>query len=450
MPDILTPETAAADAAETVAAASSVLRNRDFLLLWLSQLFSQIGQNALVLGILVMIQRLTQSPTHLSVATLSLILPSVLFSMLAGVMVDRLNKKGVLVVTNMLRVVASLAYLFLDRSVALIYVVSFLFSSVGQFFGPAEASAIPALVRFEQLITANSLFNLTLSASQLLGLVIFAPLLIKIVGISGFFVALALLFAVATMCVALLPANRLGVTSMSGEDSTRLIRGVWVDLREGWRILSGDELASMAMLYLTLMASFIPLLAALGPSFAVQVIHAGAEDVVYLFAPAGVSMVLTTLVVGKLAARVGKLRLMATSLVALGLTLGLLALAKTGGSYLLYNLIGRVMDTRHLVLELIPIVMLLSFAIGIEFVCISIPAQTLLQERCPARFRGRIFGVQFTLSGAASLIPLLGAGSFADLFGVNKAIFALGAILLVIGGFLLRNLGSGVAAGPGE
>jgi len=39
-----------------------------------------------------------------------------------------------------------------------------------------------------------------------------------------------------------------------------------------------------------------------------------------------------------------------------------------------------------------------------------------------ASFRGRIFGVQFTLSGAASLLPLLGAGGFADLFGVNKAI----------------------------
>lgn len=433
MPDRSTPSKAVADTAQTVAAASSVLQNRDFLLLWLAQLFSQIGQNALVLGLLVLVQRLTQSPTHLSLATLSMIVPSVLFSMLAGVMVDRFNKKTVLVVANMLRVVASLAYLFLDRSLGLIYLVSFLFSSIGQFFAPAEASAIPALVRLEQLITANSLFNLTLSASQLVGLVIAAPLLIKLVGINGFFLSLAVLFALATICVALLPASRLGVTSLSPTEGRRLVRGVLFELQEGWRILRSDNLATVAMVFLTLMASLIPLLAVLGPVFAVHVLHMGAEDVVYLFAPAGIAMVLTTALLGRLVARFGKLRLMAWGLAAMGLILALLGMAKTGGSYLLYNMLGRVIDTRHAILELIPIVMLLSFALGVAFVCVAIPAQTLLQERCPASFRGRIFGVQFTLSGAASLLPLIGAGGFADLFGVNKAIAAIGLILVVAG-----------------
>ena len=184
----------------------------------------------------------------------------------------------------------------------------------------------------------------------------------------------------------------------------------------------------LALLHLTLMASIVPLLAVLGPVFAVAVIRANAEDVVYLFAPAGVGMVLATLVLGRLVERVGKLRLMVSGVVAMGVTLALLAAAKTGGGFLLYNLIGRVLNTRQVVFELVPIVMLLSFGLGLDFICVSIPAQTLLQQRCPPEFRGRIFGVQFTLSGAGSLVPLLGAGGLSDLFGVNKTIFLLGAI----------------------
>ncbi len=425
---------AVADTAETLAAAPSILRNRHFLLLWLSQATSQIGQNALVLGLLVLVERLTHSPTHLSVATLALVVPSVLFGLLAGVVVDRLNKRTVLVATNFLRVVSSLAYVLMNGSLALIYLVTFFFASVGQFFGPAEAAAIPLLVRREQLIAANSLFNLTLNASQLVGLVIVAPLLIKLVGVTGFFITLALLFVVATVCVALLPSDTPALFGvLNARRSRRMMQGVWADLRRGWRILRKDEVASLSMLHLTLLASLVPLIAVLGPIFAVAVIRTGPEDVVYLFAPAGIGMFVTTALLGRLVTRLGKIRVMTYGLVGLGVALVAIGSAKTGGSYLLYNVLGRVVDTRFVALEFIPIVMVLSFAMGVGFVCVGVPAQTLLQERCPPAFRGRIFGVQFTLSGAGSILPLLGAGGIADLLGVNKTVFAIGISLIVIG-----------------
>jgi MFS family permease len=440
MRDERTPAEIVAGTAQTVAGAPSLLRNRAFLLLWLAQVFSQVAQNALILGLLVLVQRLTQSPTHLSIATFALVLPSVLFSMLAGVVVDHLNKKTVLVAANVLRALAAMLYLSLDSSLGLIYLVSFLFSTVGQFFSPAEAAAIPMLVRKENLISANALFNLTLSGSQLIGLVIAAPLLIKLVGINGFFVTLAVLFVLAAVCVAFLPRDDWPVAGLTGGESKRMLSNTWAELQEGWRILRSDDVASLALVYLTLMASLIPLLAVLGPVFAVGVIRAGAEDVVYLFAPAGVAMVVGAVVVGKLVGRMGKLRLATSSLIVMGLTLVALGAAKTGGGYLLYNLIGRVLDTRQVVFELVPIVMALSFILGLTFAFVAIPAQTLLQERCPADFRGRIFGVQFTLSGAGSILPLLGAGGFADLFGVNKTIVLLGAALCAIGLAIMRRL----------
>ena len=58
--------------------------------------------------------------------------------------------------------------------------------------------------------------------------------------------------------------------------------------------------------------------------------------------------------------------------------------------------------------------MVLAFFLGIAFALVNIPAQTTLQERCPSSFRGRIFAVQFTLSSAVSIIPLLFVGGIAD------------------------------------
>ena len=81
----------------------SIWQNREFLLLWLAQAISQTAQNAIWYGIVVLVQRQGHSSTLLSVAVLTLIIPSVIFGVLAGVYVDRWDKRAVLIGTNLLR-----------------------------------------------------------------------------------------------------------------------------------------------------------------------------------------------------------------------------------------------------------------------------------------------------------------------------------------------------------
>src|ERR1700704_5633713 len=81
----------------------SIWRNRDFLLLWLAQAISQTAQNAIWYGIVVLVQSRSHSSTQLSVAVLTLIIPSVIFGVLAGVYVDRWDKRIVLIATNLIR-----------------------------------------------------------------------------------------------------------------------------------------------------------------------------------------------------------------------------------------------------------------------------------------------------------------------------------------------------------
>src|SRR6266508_3554095 len=125
----------------------SIWRNRDFLLLWLAQAISQTAQNAIWYGIVVLVQHRSNSSTQLSVAVLTLVIPSVVFGVLAGVYVDRWDKRTVLIATNVIRGCIAFGYAVFDLAgplpLSLLLVINFLFSTVGQFFAPAETAMIP-------------------------------------------------------------------------------------------------------------------------------------------------------------------------------------------------------------------------------------------------------------------------------------------------------------------
>ena len=113
---------------------------------------------------------LSNSNTAVSLIMISFTVPSVLFSAVAGVYVDRKQKRIVLTVTNALRAGTMLLYIFFTGSnfgvfaLIVIYLTTLVFSSVSQFFNPAESTEIPLLVKRNQLLAANSLFNFTFTA----------------------------------------------------------------------------------------------------------------------------------------------------------------------------------------------------------------------------------------------------------------------------------------------
>src|SRR6476469_5134128 len=135
-----------------------VLRNRNFLFLWIAQALSQTAQQIMNYVLLQQAFALSNSNTAVSLIMISFTVPSVLFSALAGVYVDRKQKRIVLTVTNVLRAGTMLLYIFFTGSnfgvlaLIIIYLATLFFSSVSQFFNPAESSAIPLLVKRNQLL----------------------------------------------------------------------------------------------------------------------------------------------------------------------------------------------------------------------------------------------------------------------------------------------------------
>src|SRR5437764_1555283 len=162
----------------------TLLKKKNFLRLWLAQLLSMTILFASNYALLVLIEEVTGSTTLVGLAIIAFSLPALLLGAPAGAYVDRLNKRRVLWGSNCLRAIATFIFvisLLLNRSQLIpVYLLTFLISTIGQFFTPAEGSAISILVSDEELMPALSLFNITFMLSQALGFVIFAPIILSI------------------------------------------------------------------------------------------------------------------------------------------------------------------------------------------------------------------------------------------------------------------------------
>src|SRR5216683_499443 len=421
----------------------SIWRNREFLLLWLAQAISQTAQNAIWYGIVVLVQRQGHSSTLLSLAVLTLIIPSVIFGVLAGVYVDRWDKRTVLIGTNLIRGTIAFSYgLFGQPQVlplSLLFVINFLFSTVGQFFAPAETAMIPTVVARQKLLQANSLFHLTFTASQLGGLVVLGPLLAKVLGVEGLFVSMAAAIVICGALVWPLPSSR-GEHDPSLPASEReAIQGVWQDVHDIWRFVMRERVVALAMVQWTIGAILGLVVATLVPSFAERLLNVAAENAVFVMAPAGIGMVAGTALLNRWGERLEK-----HFLVNVGLFTVAGCLALTGGLAFLaaWLTAGKVelieMPMLGQVSAVVPPIMALALVAGFGFVSIMVPAQTFLQERAPVELRGRVFAVQLMLSNVASIVPLLLLGGLADVIGVDKTLLLIGIVIAAAGVISVR------------
>ena len=421
----------------------SIWRNRNFLLLWLAQAISQTAQNAIWFGIVILVQRVSNSSTQLSLAVLTLIIPSVVFGVLAGVYVDRWDKRTVLIATNLIRGAIAFLYagfgLVAHLPLSLLLVINFVFSTVGQFFAPAETAMIPAVVPRSRLLQANSLFHLTFTASQLVGLVVLGPLLAKVGGVDGLFVSMS---AAIVLCGALvwpLPSSRGGHDPSVPATEEEAIRGVWQDVRDIWQFVFRDRVVALAMVQWTIGAILGLVVATLVPGFAERLLHVHAEDAVFVMAPAGIGMVAGTALLNRWGERLEK-----HFLTNLGLFTVAACLFLTGGLAFVTAWLTQAnpplieMPTLGEVSVLVPPIMLLALIAGFGFVAIMVPAQTFLQERAPVGLRGRVFAVQLMLSNFASIVPLLLLGGLADLIGVDSTLLLIGVLIAFAGAVSVR------------
>jgi MFS family permease len=435
----------------------AVLRNRPFLLLWLAQLSTQVGGNMVMLGLLFIISANNSgSKIAISILLLCFLAPAIIFSAIAGVFVDRANKRYTLFVTNVLRGAAFVLVFLVSSNLLLLYLLMILVSTVTTFFGPAEASMIPFLVPRSQLLAANGLFALTTNAAFALGFALFGPFVIAIAGPQMLILIVAALYFMAAVFCWILPSSVPSLpllpsalpsalpfslpSSLPKEASTvasghavvvagRAVKGTFGQLVEGITYIREHRNVGWSLSYMGITGALIGVLAVLGPDFAKTSLGLGEDGLVVVILPLGLGIVTGILAINAYGHYFPRRRIIESGLIVLGLLLAGLSCVGSISHFFDTQVVAAAeasgLQSLGRITSLLSIVVAIAFTAGVCYAVVAISAQTQLQEELPEDVRGRVFGILNMLVSVASLLPIMVVGPAADLVGSS-------AILLVV------------------
>src|SRR6187401_1307189 len=185
----------------------AVFRKRDFSLLWLAQLVSTAGSALTDLAAGIYVWRATESALAVGLTLIVTAIPSLVVGLLAGVYVDRHDRKRIMIVTCLVQAVTVglIAFVIGLDAIALpgLYVLLLLNAGVKQFFDPAHDSLIPEIASDEELAAANSFLSIASFGSTAVGFA-GAGLLAGTVGLQWAFIIDAATFLFAAGCISLM------------------------------------------------------------------------------------------------------------------------------------------------------------------------------------------------------------------------------------------------------
>jgi len=411
--------------------AGPLLENRRFVSLCLARFLSSTAQHAIYFGLLIVVVERTGSSIHSGLLIFSFLLPGVLTGLYAGVVADRSPKRLVMFLSQGLRAVACVAFFFWGDSLWWLYAITLGFATVSQFNSPAESAAVPAIVPYERLASANALLNLTSILAQGVGMLALAPLFMKTVGEEPLFIVAALLFGGAAFVVTSISGLEAGAARR--ERPVVLAGGLIEEFRKAWRTILYDSKVASAVVQLTLATTAILVLVAVLPHYLSEVLNTRVDNAAFVFAPAAIGLLAGLRLAPWLGQRTGNAQVVTT-----GFVLFLACLASLGFVEEFAGLMrGQAapftdaIEWTGLSLDA-TVAMGLSIPLGFAYSLVGVAARAVLHERAPADMLGRIFAMQMVLGSLASIIPLFIVGGLAELVSARIVVSLVTAAVLVL------------------
>ncbi|WP_445246655.1 MFS transporter [Microcoleus sp. OTE_8_concoct_300] len=399
----------------------ALLRNRPFLALWTGQLLAQVADKIFYVLLIILLKTGGYTPgqntehSMLSAVMIAYTLPAIVFGSAAGIVVDRFSKKQMLIACNVIRALLIVALPFLPKAFVVLLTMTFLVSTVTQFFAPAEAAAIPLAVGREGLMSANALFASSTMGGIIVGMTIGEPLFSWVKHSFGPASQEFLLGGLYLISAGLIYAMRIK-ESHPGSSGKNV--HPWQDLKEGLRYLKHNHLVSNAMVQLTILYSVFAALQVLAIALSGKI---GLKETQFgfLLAAAGVGMVFGAAFLGHWGASFHQKPLPLIGFLMMGFVLAMFAFVRQ-----LWVGFG------------------LSAVFGFGASLINGPMQALIQEKTPESMRGKVFGLENNAINIALSLPLALTGPLTD--AVSKAVgsddLGLRIVLLSLG-FLVSVMG---------
>jgi MFS family permease len=362
------------------------------------------------------IYNVTGSALATSAWLMAYILPGVLFSSVAGVFVDRWDRKKTMIFTNFLQMLVILMLVLVKspEHIWIVYVVGFLESTLSQFFSPAESALLPQLVDEEQLMQANSMNALNDNLGRVIGPVI-GGVLLGVWGLNSIIIADAFSYLLSAILIGFIVAPGLiekVKDSPTVESAREKFMSVWVEWRAGLKVIFEDKILQNIFVISGIALFADGIMSALLVVFMQNDVGANATEFGWMMTARGVGGVIGGLLLGQLGSKLSNRQLISWGLVLMG---ALITVILMNPSVLL--------------------IVILAGLTGIPAIAWIAGLQTQLQQSTTDEYRGRIFG---TFGTTISLLMLASsglAGLTADIFSAKILIFV--AALISIGaGFL--------------
>lgn len=385
----------------------ATLRHRDFSLLWFGGLISLAGDWMLRVALPVHVYNLTGSTLATGLMFMSSMLPNLLLGSVAGVFVDRWDRKRLMVMTNLV-LAAGLLPLLLARSVEwlwLVYLVAFIQSTVSQFFSPAENALLPTLVGEEHLMAANSLNSLNNNLARLIGPSL-GGLVAGMMGLGGVVLLDAATFLVAALLIGLIRApGRPAITVAAGPetDTTHLLASVWQQWLAGLRLVRQTPVLKLLFVMIALVGVGEGIIAVLFVPFVTTVLHGQALQLGWLMSAQAVGGLLGGMVVARLGNRVSPAVLL-------------------GPSALIFGLIDLMIFNYPAFFPGFVLAIFLFILVGLPSAGFGASFSTLLQTGVADEYRGRVFGAVNTTFALLTLIGMGLASTLGDVAGIVPVI----------------------------
>jgi len=216
----------------------------------------------------------------------------------------------------------------------------------------------------------------------------------------------------------------------------RELRSAAGDYMTTLRTLAKDPVSTLALIHYATGSSLVLLFAVLVPRYMQAVLEVAPDKAVTIFAPVGVGALLGLRALPYIANKLGPNRTVIAGLCGLAITviaLGSVDLIAAGLERT--DNLNPFEGQRAGGLSIL-VLLTMAFAgpMGFAYALVNAPAQTVLHERAPTDQRGRVFAAQVVLANAVGILPLIVAGSVADIFGVSPVLIAIALVMAGVAG----------------
>jgi MFS family permease len=406
----------------------ATLRQRNFALLWTAGLISYIGDWVLLTVLPVFVYERTNSTLASGMVLMMYALATLLVGSIAGVFVDRWDRRRALIKVNLLQA-ALIPFLLLalrDEWLWVVYPVAFLEGSLYAFLYPAENALLPRLVGEDRLLTANALNSLNDNLARIIGPAIGGVILAQ-ANLAAAVLVDAVSYLLAALLIAGITVSGRAVTPSSGDEAleTQAERSwirVWREWVEGLRLIRTTPPLRGLFLVIAIAALADSLNTPLIAPFVLNVVGAGAAAIGLIFTVRGVAGLLGGLLIARFASRFDPVRLLGWSRVVYGL-----------GYLIIVNL------------PILPVIVAVQLALAPAIIAWSTSQQTLLQSRTEDRFRGRIFGAVDTTIALMGIVGIGIGSALGDVVGIVP-LYNLSALLYAAAGLVALRYLRGVVS----